>query len=160
MTTEELIIDETNFDQYFFDVRKNKPKKGQILAKYTAMATLERCNEKENLLDLLTKTDKVMPATQVMRKLLFACEEDSFKILKEMAKDYLETKDRDFVLDKPYKYKMEIFYYTLPEHFPKDDPHWTSVSILNLNEFVEKEDNLTIKTKVDTQVKRKKEEDS
>ena len=87
MTTEELIIDETNFDQYFFDVRKNKPKKGQILAKYTAMATLERCNEKENLLDLLTKTDKVMPATQVMRKLLFACEEDSFKILKEMAKD-------------------------------------------------------------------------
>ena len=51
MTTEELVIDETNFEEYFFDVRKHKPKRGQILAKYTAIATLERCNEKENLLE-------------------------------------------------------------------------------------------------------------
>ena len=158
-TSEELIIDESNFDQYFFDVRKHKPQRGQILAKYTAMATLEKCNEKENLIDLLTKTDKVVPATQVMRKLLFASEEDSVKLLKEMAKDYLETKDREYVLNKPYKYKMEVFYYTKPDYVPKDDPHWSSVSILNLNEFTEKEENLVIKTKVETQIKRKKEEE-
>ena len=159
MQTEDLVIDETNFDQYFFDVRKHKPQKGQVMAKYTAIATLEKCNEKENLIDLITKTDKVMPATQVMRKLLFASEEDSIKVLKEMAKDYIETKDREFVLNKPYKYKIEMFYYTDPKNIPQDDPHWSSVSLLNINEFVEKDENLTIKTKLDLGIKRKKETD-
>lgn len=156
----DLIIDDTNFDEYFFDVRRNKPKKGQVMARYAAIATFEKCNEKENIIDLLTKTEKPLPATQVMRKLLFASEEDSVKILIEMAKDYLETKDRDYVLNKPYKYKMEMFYYVDPQYIPKDDPHWSTVSILNLNEFVDKDDNLTIKTKFDLGIRKKEEIDT
>ena len=147
--TEELVIDESNFDQYFFDVRKHKPKKGQIMAKYTAIAAFEKCNEKENIVDLLSKTDKALPAMQVMRKLLFASEEDSVKVLMAMSKDYLETKDRDFVINNPYKYKMEMFYYVDPKYIPRDDPHWSTVSILNLNEFIDEKDGLTIHTKFD-----------
>jgi hypothetical protein len=29
-----------NFDSYFFDVRKNGPKKGQVMAKFSAVAEL------------------------------------------------------------------------------------------------------------------------
>ena len=36
--TQELIIDENNFDQYFRDISKNVPEKGDVLAKYTAIA--------------------------------------------------------------------------------------------------------------------------
>jgi hypothetical protein len=144
-TEEEMVIDEKNFDQYFFDIRTNKPKKGQIMARYCAMATFEKCNEKENIIDLISKTDKVLPAAQVMRKLLFASESDSIKVLKEMAKDYLETKDRDYVLNKPYKYKIEMFFYTELKYMPKNDPHWSTISILNLDQF-EQNNGLIIKT--------------
>ena len=49
MSDSELIIDENNFEQYFFDVRRHKPQKGQIMVKYTAIAEFIDTNERGEL---------------------------------------------------------------------------------------------------------------
>ena len=40
-------------------------------------------------------------------------------------------------MNKIYKYKMEVFYYTKREYVPVDDPHWTIISIANLDKFLD-----------------------
>jgi hypothetical protein len=133
---EELIIDENNFDEHFFDVRQNSPQKGQVIACYSAAADFVRGNEKRNVIDLLRNTNKVEPCAQVMRKLLFASELDAYRVPRMMAEDMASGMTIDEVQDKDYKYKVEIYYYTNPENVPKDDPHWTIIELLNLDQHL------------------------
>ena len=136
MSDENIIIDEKNFDQYFFDVRINKPQKNQVLVKYSAMAELVDGVMKKNLIELCKK-DKVHAATQVMRKLAGSCEIDSVRVLKEMCQDIIGGMSDEEVEKKIYKYKFEMFYYTEKKYIP-DDPHWSAISINNLDSFSEK----------------------
>ncbi len=129
-------ITDQNFSEFFFDVRTHKPKKGQIIACFTAMAELVDSIEKTNLVELIKNTDKMEAATQVMRKLFHASELDAIRVTKEIAEDLLKDMTIEEILKKPYSYKIEIFYYTEAENVPKDDPHWSVISILNLDEHV------------------------
>ena len=134
MTTE--IINEENFNQYFKDVRQNQPEKDDIIAKYSAMAEFVDGGEKRQIISLLMTTEDKMEATaQIMRKLLFACERDALKVPRMMAEDLISGMSTDEVAEKPYKYKVEIFYYTKKEHMPIDDPHWSTISIIDMNEL-------------------------
>lgn len=134
MTTE--IINEENFDQYFRDVRQTKPEKDDIIAKYSAMAEFVDGGEKRQIISLLATTEGKMEATtQIMRKLLFASEKDALKIPRLMAEDLISGMSCDEVAEKPYKYKVEMFYYTKKEHMPMDDPHWSTISIVDMNEL-------------------------
>ena len=77
----ELEIDEKNFSSYFKDVRTCSMDRGDVIAQYCASAELVDGNEKRQLISLLVNTEGKMEATaQVMRKLLFASEMDSYKI--------------------------------------------------------------------------------
>jgi len=138
---EEIQIDEKNFSDYFKDVRTEFMGRGDVMAQYTASAELVEGNEKRQIISLLKDTEGKMEATaQVMRKLLFARELDAYRVPRMMAEDMLSGMDEDEVAAKPYKYTLEMFFYTKPEHVPKDDPHWSTISILNLEEhFVKKE---------------------
>lgn len=130
------IINEENFNQYFKDVRQNKPEKDDIIAKYSAMAEFIDGGEKRQIISLLTTTEDKMEATaQIMRKLLFASERDALKVPRIMAEDLISGMSAEEVAEKPYKYKVEIFYYTKKEHLPLDDPHWSSISIIDMNEI-------------------------
>jgi len=130
------IINEENFNQYFKDVRQNKPEKDDIIAKYSAMAEFIDGGEKRQIISLLTTTEDKMEATaQIMRKLLFASERDALKVPRTMAEDLISGMSTDEVAEKSYKYKVEIFYYTKKEHLPLDDPHWSSISIIDMNEI-------------------------
>lgn len=137
----EIQIDESNFAQYFRDVRTEPMDKGDVMAQYTAAAELVDGNEKRQIISLLKDTEGKMEATaQVMRKLLFAHELDAYRIPRMMAEDILSGMSDDDVAAKPYKYTLEMFFYAKPEHVPKDDPHWSVISILNLDEhFAKKE---------------------
>lgn len=134
----EEIIDENNFKNYFKDIRNNAIQKGEIIAKYTSFAEFVDGNEKKQILNLIKNTDKMNATTQVMRKLLFASEIDAIKIPREMAEDLSIGMSDEEVLKKPYKYKLEMFFYTKPENVPKEDPHWSAISIINLEDFVDK----------------------
>jgi hypothetical protein len=140
---EEIQIDEKNFSDYFKDVRTEFMGRGDVMAQYTASAELVEGNEKRQIISLLKDTEGKMEATaQVMRKLLFAKELDAYRVPRMMAEDMLSGMDEDEVAAKPYKYTLEMFFYTKPEHVPKDDPHWSTISILNLEEHFDKKESV------------------
>lgn len=129
-------IDESNFSEYFKDVRTNPMSNGDVIAQYTAMAEFVDGLEKRQIMSLLKDTEQKMEATaQVMRRLLFASELDSYRVPRMMAEDMISGMSDQEVADKPYKYKLEMFFYAKPEHVPKDDPHWSTISILNSADF-------------------------
>ena len=139
----EKVIGESNFDKYFFDVRKHKLQKGQIMACYTAVAEFIESVEKRHLIELLFKKNKAESATAVMRKLHFASQKDAVSVPKRIAEDLISGMSVDEVLKKPYKYIVEMFFYCDPADVPKDDPHWSSISIHDLTK-----DDGVIRTKI------------
>jgi hypothetical protein len=126
----ELVIDENNFDEHFFDVRKHRPQKGQVLAKFTAIAEFIEGQGKKDVIDLLKK-GKVLPAIQVMKKLHGSVEPDCYRICREMCEDLLMMSEQD-VENKPYEYKTEWLFYTKRENVPMDDLRWETIPLLNL----------------------------
>jgi hypothetical protein len=142
MNQEELVIDESNFTQYFRDCRNNRPEKGDILAKFTAIAEFVDGRMKKDIIDLLyNKDNKVNAAIQVMRKLGCATEKDSIRICKEICQDLFSGMKFEEVESKVYKYQMESFYYTKKEYVPVGDPHWSLIGLTNLDEFLDKSGN-------------------
>lgn len=141
MTDQDVVITDDNFHEYFFDVRQHDPERGQIIAQYSATAEFVDAGEKRQIIALLRETDKMVATTQVMRKLLFATERDAYRIPREMAEDMKNGMSADECAAKPYKYTVEMYFYTKPEYVPKDDPHWTIISIKNLDDFLDKKDN-------------------
>lgn len=127
---EDLVIDASNFGEYFFDVRMHTPRKGQVMARYTAIAEFISGPEKQQMIDLLHMPEKARPAVQVMRKLLFANERDAFRVPREMVEDLTKGMSIQEVLDKPYRYTLEYFYYVDPQHVPEGDPHWCKIPLL------------------------------
>lgn len=133
----EIEIDESNFGEFFRDVRVHSPEKGDVMAQYSAIAEFVDGNEKRQIISLLTSTENKMEATaQVMRKLLCASELDAYRVPRCMAEDLLAGMTEDEVASKPYKYTFEMFFYTNPDNVPKDDLHWSVISLLNLEDFV------------------------
>jgi hypothetical protein len=135
--TDELVIDEKNFSQYFRDVRRNKPERGDVIARFVAEAELVDGQLKRDLISLLKLADKAIPATNVMRKLGCATEGDANRVCREMCEDLCHGMSDDEVVAKVYGYQLEAFFYVRKEYVPTSDPHWSIISILNLDEFVD-----------------------
>lgn len=136
-----LEITEENWDQYFFDVRKHNPQQGQIIACYSAIAYFVDGIEKEHVIQLLKGKQKAEAVAQIMRKLHHASEPDCWRIPREMAEDLISGMSEIEVLKKEYKYTAEFYYYTEAKYVPDNDPHWTIISILNLDDFLSKSKN-------------------
>lgn len=136
--SEELIIDESNFEEYFFDVRKQGPKKGQVMAVYTAIAQLVEGNLKRDLIYLLSCTSKVKESIILLRKIGLANEEDAIRVCREITQDLKNGLPAVEIEAKPYEYKLQAFYYANHEHVPKDDIHWSFVELKNLDQHLEK----------------------
>ena len=119
------------------------------MAGYTAVADLVDGPDKRFLVKMLRASDQAQSATRVMRKVFLAHEKDSVRIPLEIAMDLASGMTEEEIFAKPYKYTMEMYFYTTEEYVPQDDPHWFVVSIVNLDKFLEeknrKDDNITIK---------------
>jgi hypothetical protein len=140
--SDELIIDETNFFQYFKEIKNSKPEKNDILARYRSKALLVDGLMKRDLMNLLMHNDS-RSALKVMQKLGGAVEEDAIRVLKDISNDLLNGLSPEEVEKKEYEYIYEAFYFTKLEYFPENDPHWTAISIKN-NFLEKKEDSNTI----------------
>lgn len=138
--TDEVEITSENFHEYFFDIRQHFPQRGQVIAQYCANAEFVDGYEKRQVISMLRDTNKMLATTQLMRKLLHASERDSYRVPRMMVEDMVNGMSEDECADKPYKYMVEMFFYVNPEHVPKDDPHWSIISVLNLDEFLDKKD--------------------
>lgn len=147
--TDELVIDASNFDQYFRDVRKCRPERDDVMARYSAIAEFIDGMMKRDIIDLLLNKDKAVPATQLLRKIGGAIERDAVRVCKEICQDLASGMTSEEVEKKPYKYTMEFFYYTKKKYVPTDDPHWSIISLNNLDEFLDKSNQkCTIKTRI------------
>lgn len=148
--TDELVINESNFSQYFRDCRISKPEKNDVLAKYSAIAEFVKGRLKSDIIDLLSNySNKAEAAVQVMRKLGCAADKDAIRVCKEIAKDLHEGMSVQDVENKIYKYVFQMFYYTKKDYVPKDDPHWVLIGIENLDSFIDANGNeFVIKSKV------------
>jgi hypothetical protein len=126
---EELVIDESNFSQYFREVSKSKPQKDDIIATYRAKAKFVEGDIKKNVINLLQIDENVHSAVKVMQKLAGATYPESIKVLKEISQDYLSGMSFEEIEKKEYDYTVEFFYYCKREHVPSDDPHWITITI-------------------------------
>lgn len=143
-----LVIDESNFNDYFFDVRTHGPKPGQVMASYTTMAELLDGMEKRQIMELLRTSDKMPVVVQIMKKALLAKDPDCYRVPREMAEDLLKAKNIENIAKKPYKYTMEMCFWVRPEYIPENDPHWACISILNLDDYLAKKDGITIESRI------------
>lgn len=128
----ELIIDSTNFDKYFFETIKHKPKKGQVLARYTAMAELVDGDVKNAIINTIlnSKIGGDM-AVQILKNTCHATDNYAESVAKDIANDLSGGMSVCDVKDKPYKLQIEYFYWTEIDNIPKDDVHWELISITN-----------------------------
>lgn len=134
-------INDDNFAEYFFDIKTHRPQKGQVIACYTAKADFLEGPDKQRIIGLLKKEDITPEAIgQVLRASIHASDPDCYRVPKEMANDLLEGMSEEDVLKKPYRYLLKVYYYAKPDHIP-DDPHWSTISIVNLNDFLRRQEN-------------------
>ena len=124
-----IIIDESNFGNYFFDVRQHGPKQGQIMAKFTAIAVFGEGSEKMDIIKLL-KMDKAYQASQVMQRIHSAKAPDCYKVLRQMCEDLISGMSDEDVNKKEYEFVLEAIFYTKKEYVPKRDPHWETLTTL------------------------------
>lgn len=132
LENKEIIIDSSNFAEYFFDVRKFGPKEGQIMAKFSAVAIFGDGPEKRDVIKILRK-DKAEAAAMVMKKIHCAREPDCYTICREMVEDMLKGMSDDEVAKKEYEFILEAFYYTKREYIPKGDPHWETIDLVKFD---------------------------
>ncbi len=130
MNDDELVIDGNNFDQYFFDVKKFGPQPGQIMARYIAKAELIGGEEKGYLIELLaTNPMGAEMGIQIARNAFGAKEDDCIKLCKAITVDLLNGMSKNDVLEKPYSFTLEKFFWTKEEYVPKGDPHWQAIKV-------------------------------
>ena len=134
----ELVINKDNFYEYFRDVKNNKPQRDEVIARFTAIAEFMDGQMKRDVIDLLSNNGKTEAAIRVMQNIGSATEKEAIRICKEICKDLSEGMSFQEVENKTYEYQLEFFYYTKKENIPIDDPHWSIISIKNLDEFLDK----------------------
>lgn len=131
---DDIIINESNFDQYFFDIRTNKPKEGQCLARFRGRAEFIDGQLKRDIVEILLHSDRGGNSAQkLMRKLAGANERDSIKVPIQIIEDLKSGLSPEEVCQKSYEYDCEVFYYTYPENVPIDK-HWSVIKLMSIPE--------------------------
>lgn len=125
-------IDESNFDQYFFDTYKHGPKPGQVLACYEADAELIDSEFKRSLVTLLSEQDMTVEVcVRMLQKQTGATYQSALSLVKELINGLLHQ-DKEEVLSQPHEFKISKAFYTEKECLPIDDPNWFSASLIDV----------------------------
>ena len=139
---DELVIDESNFSNYFTEVGYNKPSKGECMVVYRAVAELHDGDIKRDVINLLCQEE--IGAKQAIEHVVKRCKtnyKEAIKIVTEICGDLHAGISKDLVLAKTYEYILEIFYYVNPIHVPRNDKHWEVISIKNIDEYMKNLEN-------------------
>lgn len=123
----QIEITEENFEEHFFDTRKFKAQKGQVLATFTAIAQFIEGKGKLDIMRLIMQGRGVEAAT-IMRKIHGAKEPECYRLVREIAEDLLRMKFKE-VEQKPYEYIVQYSFWTKKEFVPKNK-HWEILKIM------------------------------
>ena len=129
-----------NFTKYFRHIDSSKPEKGDILAKFGAIAEIVEGQDKDDLINLCLEDDSAKASSNMMRKIFHAAEWDVYGIPRHITEDCLNGMSVEEMKQKIYSYAMELFFYTKPEYMPqRDDPdakYWSLIQIVNLEDYL------------------------
>ena len=140
-----------DFPKYFRYTETSKPEKGDIIAKFGAVAEIVEGMDKDDLIDICLQPDSAHAAAQMMRKIFHAAEWDAWGVPRQITEDLVNGMSEAEIKQKPYSYAMELFFYTKPEYMPKADDsdfkYWSLIRIVNLDDY------LKIEVKNESEVK-------
>ena len=115
----------------FYPIETHRPLKGQVIASYAAMAEFIDGEDKRAIVEAVQRSGaSVLSAVKLMRKRCHATEVDATRVLKEIVRDLQLGMSVEKVVSKPYRFTLELFYYTEPKNIPEDDPHWSQITLL------------------------------
>ncbi len=124
-TTEELVIDETNFSDYFREITKSMPAHGDALVCFRALAHFCDGPLKQEVINLLRyEFGSVQKCVGRLIRFGGATREQAVKLLLDISKDLMDGMNVNDVLKKEYPFVFEKMYYAKPEHVPVDDKRW------------------------------------
>lgn len=121
-------------DGHFFDSRTHKLLPNQVMACYAATAYLGDSEDKKQLISLLRQKDGVNAAIGYMENVFRADADHTIVVPKAILQDMMNGFTDEQILQKEYKYTINVFYNVEPEHVP-DDPHWQICHILNKADY-------------------------
>ena len=128
-----IIIDDSNFEEYFKDASKHRPEKGECLAIFRSMAELVNGDIKQEVILAVTTNEYGgQSAVQTLIKKCNMSYKEALRVCKEICQDCTKLSDQE-VLDKPYKFLFEKQYYANKDYVPKDNPHWQIVGLKNIS---------------------------
>jgi hypothetical protein len=136
---DDLVIDEKNFSQYFKEIDKSHPQKGDVLVAYRSMADFCDGELKEQVVEALFE-EKIGPskAIKLMKKLGKTSNREAFRVVKNIFMDLYNGMSKSMVTAKTYEFMVEIYYYAKEEYVPKDNSHWEIIKIKNLDDHLSK----------------------
>ena len=116
-------------------VRDHKPEHGDVICKYNAVAYFVNGDVKRNIIHQLLNSDNSLHVClNQMLYLVNARYKEALECLKQMLNDLSAGMTEEQVLMKEYRFVVEMFYYTKPKFFPKDNEHWTLITLKNIEE--------------------------
>lgn len=129
---DEIIIDENNFEQYFRDTSNHRPEAGDVMVFYKSNAELQAGDLKGQMIDSLYE-ERIGPqkAMQIFIKMGKAAHQEALKVVKEICSDLHSGMSKDEVMEKPYKFFLQLSFYTKKEYVPVDNPHWELIPLKN-----------------------------
>jgi hypothetical protein len=129
MSEDKVVIDDSNFAQYFKEAGKHSPDKGDSMAVFRACAEFVDSDIKRDVISKLRETDGGAKfVVQILMKKCNMSYVEAIKISKEVCKD-LEIMSEEDVLKKPYKFVFETKYFVNRELVPENNPHWELVNL-------------------------------
>jgi hypothetical protein len=126
-------MNKPKFEEVFFDVSKHDAKPGQIAVCYSNSVELLDCPFKDELISVLQIDGAAGKAVNLLTRVGKATSLTAYSLCKQMIVDLLAT-DVKMVKEKAYKYLVQLYFYTSPEHFPHDDPHWSLICTISETE--------------------------
>ena len=133
-------LNHPDFGKYFRFVDTSQPEKGDIIAKYGAIAEIVGGRDKDDLINLVQQPDSARASAHMMRKIFCAAEWDCWGVPRQITEDLVAGMSIEDARDKIYSYALEIFFYTKPQYMPKkedsDFNRWSLIRIVNLDDFL------------------------
>ena len=136
------INEKEKFTSYLDDLIQNY----FVIQKIIIVATTDVLKNK--FLNFFIQDQLVCDTIKILQKIAKARYLDSLLILKKMLSDKLSGLSDKEIEDKEYEYTAEFFYYTKKEYVPTDDPRWSTLKIHNVDDLLDKEKNILIKSKI------------
>lgn len=124
-------VTDDNFHLYFFDASKHEKKPDQVKVRFRQHMSLESSPLKEEIIRYLAEIEGgVINAIRMLMDHAACSKEQAIKLCHEMIAFMYNSKrnhiDISSVIKAPFRYTVDMYYYTKPEHVPKDS-RWTIV---------------------------------